>query len=280
MNHQSVFKTTESRDKIRRAYNEILNRFPFGQSYVDTTYGKTFILTAGADGNPPILLLHGSCSNSAFWFPEMMALSQNHSVFAVDIIGEAGNSEDRRPELTSDDYAFWLGEVLDALWLRKAIIIGNSLGGWLALKYAVAFPERVSKLILIAASGLSQKNSAFLDKAISDQKENRTITMDASGYGGAALPQEVLDFMNLILRGYNPITEQLPVFTDEQLQRLTMPVLFIGGEKDVIVNTKGAAQRLSRRLPNAEVRLLDNVGHMVMNTPEFIIPFLMKKDPV
>ena len=80
MNHQSVFKTTESRDKIRRAYNEILNRFPFGQSYVDTTYGKTFILTAGADGNPPILLLHGSCSNSAFWFLELMALSQNHNV--------------------------------------------------------------------------------------------------------------------------------------------------------------------------------------------------------
>jgi hypothetical protein len=121
MNHQSVFKTAESRDKIRGAYNEILGRFPFGQSYVDTTYGKTFILAAGVDGNPPILLLHGSCSNSAFWFLELMALSQNHNVFAVDIIGEAGNSEDRSPELTSDDYAFWLGEVLDALCLRKAI---------------------------------------------------------------------------------------------------------------------------------------------------------------
>ncbi len=100
----SVFKTDAGRDKIRAYYNQVLGQFPFGQQYADTTYGRTFMLTAGQESNPPIILLHGSCSNSAFWFPEIMALSNNYRVYAVDIIGEAGNSEEYRPDLNSDAY--------------------------------------------------------------------------------------------------------------------------------------------------------------------------------
>jgi len=63
------------------------------------------MLTAGQESNPPIILLHGSCSNSKFWFPEIMALSNNFRGYAVDIIGEAGNSEEYRPDLSSDAFA-------------------------------------------------------------------------------------------------------------------------------------------------------------------------------
>ncbi len=84
---------------FRAYYNQVLSQFPFEQKYIKTAFGKTFMLTAGQESNPPVILLHGSCSNSAFWFPEMMALSENYRVFAVDIIGEAGNSEEYRPDL-------------------------------------------------------------------------------------------------------------------------------------------------------------------------------------
>jgi pimeloyl-ACP methyl ester carboxylesterase len=95
----SVFKTDAGRDKIRTYYDRVLSRFPFGQRYVKTAYGQTFMLTAGQEENPPVILLHGSCSNSAFWFPEIMALSGQFMVYAVDIIGEAGNSCEFRPSL-------------------------------------------------------------------------------------------------------------------------------------------------------------------------------------
>ena len=270
----SVFKTEAGRDKLRAYYSHVLSQFPFEQQYVETTFGKTFMLTAGQESNPPIILLHGSCSNSAFWFPEIMALSNNFKVYAVDIIGEAGNSEEVRPNLSSDAFALWMKDVLGALGLERIALIGNSLGGWMALKFATAYPEYVSMLILVASSGLAQIRPQFLLNVGEAQQTDGTVPVSPSIIGEQSLPKEVLDFMNLIVESYNPI-QDLPVYTDQQLQRLNMPVLFIDGEDDVIIDAKGSAQRLSHLIPSAEIRLLPNCGHVVTNSLEYIIPFLL-----
>ncbi len=272
---KSVFKTEAGRDKVRAYYNRVLDQFPFGQRYVETTFGRTFMLTAGHESNPPIILLHGSCSNSAFWFPEIMALSNNFRVYAVDIVGEAGNSEEYRPDLSSDAFAIWMKDVLDALGLERAFLVGNSLGGWMALKFATAYPERVSKLILIASSGLAQIRPQFLINADQTRQTNGTVPVSTSILGEQSIPKEVLDFMNLIVENYNPIQE-LPVFADEQLQRLNMPVLFIDGENDAIIDAQKSAQRLSSLIPSAVIRLRPTCGHVVANSAEYIIPFLIK----
>lgn len=273
---QSVFKSPEAREQFRAVYNGILSRFPFAQTYVETSYGRTFVIRAGNEKKPPVAVLHGSCSNSVFMAPEMTALSQNYSVYAVDIIGEAGNSADIRPRLQTDDFALWLRDVLDALGLKSAILLGTSLGGWMALKFATSFPDRVTSLILISPGGLSGQNREFTDKVDKAKAKGETLTVDASVTGSAALPKEVIDFMNLIIASYNPITDILPVFTDGQLKKLTMPVLLIGGENDSMLDAGGAARRLQALLPRAEVRLLPNVGHMILNGPEYILPFLRK----
>lgn len=271
---KSVFKTEAGRDKVRTYYNQVLRQFPFGQQYLETSFGQTFILTAGQESNPPIILLHGSCSNSAFWFPEIMALSNNYRVYAVDIIGEAGNSEEYRPDLSSDAFALWMKDVLDALGLEKTIIIGNSLGGWMALKLATAYPERVSRLVLLASAGLADVRPQFIRTVEQTQQVDGTVPIGPSIIGGFDIPKEVLDFINLIVENYNPIQE-LTVYTDEQLQRLNMPVLFIDGEDDVIIDAARSAQRLSRLVPSAEIHLLSNCGHVLTNSIETIIPFLM-----
>ena len=120
----SVFKTAAGRDKFRAYYQGVLSHFPFEQRYIQTGFGQTFLLAAGQPANPPVILLHGSCSNSAFWFPEIMALADDFRVYAVDIIGEAGNSEEYRPELDSDAFAQWLQEVLHGLGIGQAAVIG------------------------------------------------------------------------------------------------------------------------------------------------------------
>lgn len=271
----SVFKTEAGRDKVRAYYNRVLSQFPFEQRYVDTTFGQTFMLTAGQESNPPIILLHGSCSNSAFMFPEILALSNNFRVYAVDIIGEAGNSEEYRPDLNSDAFALWMKDVLDALGLESTVFIGNSLGGWMALKFATVYPDRVSKLILIASAGLAQIRPQFLLDVEQTRQADGTVPVNPSIIGEQSIPKEVLAFMNLIVENYNPIQE-LPVFADEQLQRLNMPVLFIDGEDDVIIDAERSAQRLSHLIPSSIIRLLPNCGHVVTNSIEYIIPFLMK----
>lgn len=271
----SVFKTEAGRDEVRAYYNRVLSRFPFAQRYVETAFGKTFVLTAGQEQNPPIILLHGSCSNSAFWFPEIMALSNHFRVHAVDIIGEAGNSEEYRPDLHSDAFALWMKDVLAAFGLEKAAFIGNSLGGWMALKFAAAYPKNVSKMILIASAGLAQIRPQFLLNVDQAQRAEGTAQVSADTIGKHSIPKEVLDFMNLIVANYNPIQE-LPLYTDEQLRRLTMPVLFINGIDDVIIDAPRSADRLSRLVPSGIIHLLPNCGHVVTNSIEYILPFLME----
>lgn len=271
----SVFKTKAGRDKVRAYYNHVLSQFPFGQQYVETTFGQTFMLTAGQESNPPIILLHGSCSNSAFWFPEIMTLSNNFRVYAVDIIGEAGNSEEYRPDLSSDAFALWMREIFSALGLERAVLAGNSLGGWMALKFATTYPEHVSRLVLVASAGLAQIRPQFLHNADQARQADGTVPVDPGIMGEKSIPKEVLDFMNLIVENYNPI-QDLPLYSDEQLKRLSMPVLFIGGEYDVIIDAERSAQRLSLLAPSAEIRLLPDCGHVVTNSIEYIIPFLMK----
>lgn len=271
---KSVFKSAEAREAFRAQYEAVLSRFPFGRMYVDTSFGKTFVLHAGSADNPPVIVLHGSCSNSAFMTPELSALTGSYRVYAVDIVGEAGNSADKRPSLRSDAFAVWLGEVLDALGHDSAALVGNSLGGWVALKFAVTFPRRVSKLALIAPGGLAGQKPELLEKARHADQHRETLKVETSVAGGETLPKPVAEFINLILRSYSPITEELPIFTDSELSRLTMPVLFVAGKRDNLLDAGAAADRVKNLLPQAEVRLLEDGGHMILNGPEFIVPFL------
>lgn len=267
---KSVFKSREMREKILGRYNQILGAIPFEKKYVETSFGKTFVLAAGAPGNPPVILLHGSCANSAFWFGEMTALSPTHRVLAVDILGEAGNSAENRLDLHGDGYADWLNELMGALSIGAAAVAGNSLGGFLALGLAAKYPARVSKLALISAGGLAGVNRAPLERA----KSGGTLTIDPSLSGGAALPPEVVAFVNLILSGFLPIAEELPVVPDEGLARLSMPVLAVYGEKDVMLDSRAAAERLRARVPHARVVWLEGAGHVIPDAAEYLVPFL------
>jgi pimeloyl-ACP methyl ester carboxylesterase len=272
---KSVFKTESSRDVFREYYKNVLSKFPFEQQYIKTSFGQTFMLTAGKESNPPIILLHGSCSNSVFWLPEIIAFSKNYRVYAVDIIGECGNSEEYRPDLSSDAFALWMNDVLDALDIEKTILVGNSLGGWMAMKFTATYPERVSGLILIASAGLAEVRPQFLQNVDKSRQMDGTVPMNSNIIGEHNIPKEVLDFINLITESYNPI-QYLPVYTDGQLQKLTMPVLFIDGEDDVIIDVEKSAWRLSQLVPFAEIHLLPNCGHVLTNTIEYIAPFLNK----
>lgn len=146
----------------------------------------------------------------------------------------------------------------------------------MALKFSVKYPDSVARLILIAPSGLSEQNVDFLERAKNAALKNEALTLDSSVAQGNELPKEVEEFINLILWGYNPIAEELPTFSDGQILRLVMPILFIAGKNDVIIDSVSAAQRLSKLISNAEVHLLENTGHIVLNALEYVIPFLIK----
>ena len=210
MNQTSVFRSTNGREAIRSYYNGILSMLPLTQKTVDTPLGKTFVLEAGDTHNSPVILLHGSCSNSAAWLGDIPALAASHHVFAADIPGEPGNSEDRRLDIQSDEYPRWLCAIMDALAIQNAAIIGNSLGGWLALQFASMYPQRTSALVILAPSGLAKPKAAFMDQiaTIAETTDNAK-DVGKTMAGDTALPEAVLQFMALVAEHFIPITDAL-----------------------------------------------------------------------
>jgi pimeloyl-ACP methyl ester carboxylesterase len=111
----------------------------------------SFYLEAGQRGAPPVVLLHGLGATSASFLPTLWDLSRDHHVVAVDLPGFGESDKPIRP-LHPAYFAKWLVALLDALALDRAHLIGNSMGGRIALEVGLRSPRRVDRLVLLAPS--------------------------------------------------------------------------------------------------------------------------------
>ncbi|MEE6168589.1 MULTISPECIES: alpha/beta hydrolase [unclassified Mycolicibacterium] len=135
-----------------RAYDAVMAHWPVPTETVDLSgrYGTTRITSAGPVSAPPLVLLHGLGATSAMWYPIVGTLAGHHRVRAVDIMGEPGRSRHSGAPIDSmDDMVAWLAETFDLLELPTADLCGHSFGGHLALRFALAHPARVRRLVLL-----------------------------------------------------------------------------------------------------------------------------------
>lgn len=273
-----VFKSEEGRRKILSHYSGLLGAvgFSYRERYVDTAFGKTYVLEAGDPKKPAVVLIHGSCSNSAAWFGDFPVLSEQYHVFSVDIVGDAGNSEENRLDQRTNEFENWLKEVLERLGIDKTVLIGNSLGAWISLRFAAAYPEKVEKLVLIAPSGIVTTSASFVIKTIlylmMGGKGRKAL--DKMIYGSDEIPQEVREFIQLIWENFNPLTGAIPALTDDQMRKLTMPLLFVAGENDTLTNAVKGANRLKKLVPGTEIHVIENNSHVIYDAKRWILPFL------
>jgi pimeloyl-ACP methyl ester carboxylesterase len=208
--------------------------------------------------------------------------SRYFRVYGIDIPGEPGKSDPHRFSCAGPAFAEWLDDVLNGLNLDKVILGGLSLGGWATLKYAVYKPERVSQAILICPAGVYPLRLSFMLKATffaflgkwGDNQMKRLILKDAPS------SEELDRFLTLIGRHFNYRRESLPLFTDEELQSLTMPVLYLAGEKDALLNTPKTAERLQKLVPNLPLNILKEDGHAVINMASQVVSFLLQPEVV
>jgi pimeloyl-ACP methyl ester carboxylesterase len=113
---------------------------------------------------PAVLLVHGITSSSRTWRSVMPALAERHTVIAPDLLGH-GRSAKPRGDYSLGAYASGLRDLLVALEIPRATVVGHSLGGGVAMQFAYQFPERVERLVLVDSGGLGAEVSLVLRAA-------------------------------------------------------------------------------------------------------------------
>ncbi|MFD7661887.1 alpha/beta fold hydrolase [Streptomyces sp. NPDC059788] len=275
----TIYKSAAGEQEIQRRYQEALDGWPVPAERlrVPTREGETFVVASGPPDAPPLVLLHGSGANTTVWQGDAAAWSRHFRTYAVDIIGEPGLSAPSRPPLASDAYALWLDDVLDGLGVTAAAVVATSLGGWLALDYAVRRPDRVTRLALLCPGGLGKQRVGPLFKVLLLRPLGRRgIRRSAQSLAGRGtpLPEPVLDQVVLTFTQFKPRTERLPSFSDDALRGLDLPVLVIAGTDDAFFDSAGTVRRARACIPDATVRLLPGVGHALFGQTEAVLEFL------
>ena len=128
-------------------------------------HGKRVAYRAAGDAGPVVVLIHGMASSSSSWDPVLDLLAEDCRVIAPDLLGSGGSDKPVTGDYSLGAYASNIRDVLTALDIDTATIVGHSLGGGVALQFAYQFPERCERLVLVSAGGLGPEVHAILRAA-------------------------------------------------------------------------------------------------------------------
>jgi pimeloyl-ACP methyl ester carboxylesterase len=242
--------------------------------FVDTAYGQTFVRMSGPVGVPPLVLLHGAGGDSLQWIPNIEALSRCFRVYAVDTIYDYGRSIYTQIIKNPDDYVNWLDGLFSALELGNHInLMGLSYGGWLTSRYALRFPDRLAKIVLLAPGGtVIPLRLELIMRAVLCLVPHRYFIKSFINWlledlaqkdeAGRIMIEEEVDAAYVRIRCFKPIRLVNPtVLEDEELQRIKMPTLFLVGEHEKIYSAQKAIQRLHKVAPQIKAEVIPNAGH-------------------
>lgn len=267
--HPNQYRSEAGREAAHRSYDAVLARWPVPHrgGHVETRFGPTHVITCGPDAAPPLVLLHGLGTNATSWFKLMPALSAVHRIQAVDTIGDFGKSAGTRPRWSSGDHSRWLEEVLDRLGIAGADLVGLSAGGWIALQLAIARPERVRRLALLAPASLQPMRPAMMLRGAIGTLFDRPSVVRAllrymSAQEAPVMPEWAMEDAVLRWRAGKPNDIRIPPVGDEALASLRVPTLLLLGSDDPIYDAQGAAARVRAVAPAVRIEILPRAGHL------------------
>ena len=214
-----------------------------------------------AGGGSPLILLHGGANDWSDWKSNIGPLSQYYRVYAPDLVGY-GLSDQPEVDYSMDYFVDFLSDFTQALELKRANLAGYSLGGGIALGFALRFPSRVEKLVLVDSTGLGKYINP-LGRFIG------TLGALARGLrGNRALPH---------LKG----TEQV-IFLD-MLPEVQVPTLIVWGKKDIYLPV-AYAYAARKLLANSDLHVFPRSGHAPhkQRSEQFnqlVLDFLRGKSP-
>lgn len=261
---------------------------------------------------PPTVLLHGGSMTAAVWAPLLPHLP-GRSALMVDLpgCGLADPFDYTGVDIAAHQHVF-VGSVLDALGLERAALIGTSLGGMFALRFALAEPTRVTALALMSAPAValpgarvplpmslfSNRRLGRLLHGMTPSPSPRAMRRLLGAIGGKSsvrdLPESLLDALGaaMALAGATNVSmapemarwsiphAHIPV-TDEELAACTVPVQFIWGSEDK-VQAPDAGVRAAALLADARIDVLPGGHGIWLDEParcgDLLVEFLHHAD--
>ena len=264
----------------------------FGAHRVTVAGVDTFFLEAGS--GPPVVLLHGLGATNASFLTTFWDLSRDHRVIAPDLPGHGESGKPIRA-YHAGFYARWVRELLDALGIERAHLVGNSMGGRIALEVGFRSPDRVGRIVCLApaAAFLKYRQWAPFVRLLRPELALVPLVLPHSRVVQAArgmfhrpdrLPKSWHDgAADEFLRVFNTVRGRIAFFSAlreiyldepygrrgfwERLGTLQPPALFVWGDHDRLVPAR-FARHVERLLPRATSVILKSCGHV----PQFEHP--------
>ncbi len=223
------------------------------------------------EGLKAVILLHGFGGDLNNWLFNHDALARKHAVYALDLPGHGGSSKDVG-EGTLQSMAGVVHKFMDALKIDAAHLVGHSMGGAVALAFALAHPGRARSLALISSAGLGPEiNAEYLEGFVASGRRKEIkpyldLLFADPNLVSRQLVDDILKFKRLdgvekalrtIMGAFVRGGRQSLVLRD-RVSEIKAPLLLIWGQEDRIIPA-GHAQGLS----GASVHVLPGKGHMV-----------------
>jgi len=222
-------------------------------------YKNTKISYSDTGKGNAIVLLHGFLENQTMWLDLVPALSKKFRVITLDLLGH-GESGCLGYVHSMEDNAEVVRTVLSKVGIRKAIFVGHSMGGYVALAYAEMYPDKVKGLVLMNSTSKadSEEKKANRDRAIKAVKKDYTtfIRLSISNLFSEENREKMLDEIEKVktealktpLQGVVASLEGMKIRKDrEVLLHLTpYPKMLILGKKDPVLNYEDSLNQIEK----------------------------------
>jgi 4,5:9,10-diseco-3-hydroxy-5,9,17-trioxoandrosta-1(10),2-diene-4-oate hydrolase len=237
----------------------------------------------------PLVFVHGLSGSWPNWLEQLPAFAQEHRVVTLDLPG-FGHSPMPRETISISGYAQLLDRLLDQLEIDAAAVVGNSMGGFIGAELAIAFPQRVERLVLVSAAGISTHAprgsaqavpvlrrlerilmaSAAWAASVSDTTMRRARLRDAALGVVIRHPSELpaaLAAEQVRGAGKPGFIQALESIIDyeirERLSEIACPTLIVWGERDRLISVRDA-DVFAELIPNSRKVVFEDTGHMSM----------------
>jgi pimeloyl-ACP methyl ester carboxylesterase len=236
----------------------------------------------------PIVFIHGLGGSWVNWLENLPHFARDHRVVAMDLPG-FGHSPMPADKISISGYGRIVSELLDTLAIERAVVVGNSMGGFIGVEIALQFSTRVEKLVLVSAAGLSIEHQrsepalralerldnlliftggwlASRSETVTRRPQMRRQLMRLVAHRAEALPAALIA-EQIKGTGKPGFVSALDALTDypirDRLGEIACPVLVVWGEEDRLVPVRDAHE-FGRLIRDARVVVWPQTGHVAM----------------